>query len=385
MIPHLRLKKKIQLKRVQSLHPVSQIHHRRAPWSTVGRRQSTLPHRCRAAVFLLSQLFTVLLPANQTPPLVSLSLSSLHALHHPSSLHPSWNTAGGWSFVSVTNHFSRACTSPNSSLRFISLLNFQHYLWLDLINKIDKQARSQSLLLYRRHWSDSKSHSLSWGGGGGVAGWFPWQPPWQQLHGHDCCETVDSKFAHAGNKQPLRSHCSGLGFPRVYKADPLFSLTYSLVNISTARSSAGHNNHEGCDNADKARFCRCILYIVHPLPCEDILKPIRPLLTTSAWKIIRFIDIHRTSIHILVIYILSGIQSSSFPSPFTGNLEVSTVPGVAYCWSLEKSMPAPISVIIFSIWWRKKKNMIATRRFHPCSAFASGQNHTEKQQVLHSA
>lgn len=56
---------KIQLKRVHPLHPT-------ALWSKPGRRQSTLPYGCWGAVFLLSQLFTVLLPAK---PNSSLSLS----------------------------------------------------------------------------------------------------------------------------------------------------------------------------------------------------------------------------------------------------------------------------------------------------------------------
>lgn len=67
----VRMKKKIQLKRVQSLHPVS---HRRALWSSLCRRQSTLPYGWWGAVFLLSQLFTVLLPAKPNSSL-SLSLS----------------------------------------------------------------------------------------------------------------------------------------------------------------------------------------------------------------------------------------------------------------------------------------------------------------------
>lgn len=40
-------------------------------------------------------------------------------------------------------------------------------------------------------------------------------------------------------------------------------------------------------------------------------------------------------------------------------------------------MPAPIRVMIFSIWGWKKKNVFRTWRCHPCSAFASDQNHTE--------
>lgn len=205
------MKKKIRLKRVQSLHPVSQMHHR-TMWA-----EGSPPYPTDADVLSFycpswSQLCCL---QNQTPPLVSLSLSlsSLHALHHPSSLHLSWNTAGGWSFVNVTNHFYRPRTSASSSQCFITLLIFQSHLWLDLVNKIDRQARSQSLWdvasLQTTDWLREPLPLLRGGGGWGwVGGRFPWQPPWQQLHGHDCCETVDSKFAHAGNKQPLLSQLS---------------------------------------------------------------------------------------------------------------------------------------------------------------------------------
>lgn len=96
----LRVEKKIQLKWVQSLHPVSQGHHRRI-WA-----EGSPPYPTDAEVlsFYCPSCSQICLQI-QTPPLVSLSLSSLHALHHPSSLHLSWNTAGGWSFVNVTNRF----------------------------------------------------------------------------------------------------------------------------------------------------------------------------------------------------------------------------------------------------------------------------------------
>lgn len=242
------MKKKIRLKRVQSLHPVSQMHHR-TMWA-----EGSPPYPTDADVLSFycpswSQLCCL---QNQTPPLVSLSLSSLHALHHPSSLHLSWNTAGGWSFVNVTNHFYRPRTSASSSQCFITLLIFQSHLWLDLVNKIDRQARSQSLWdvasLQTTDWLREPLPLLRGGGGGGG------------LEADSLDSLPDSSFMGTTAVrlwiQSLRtletsSHFF-LSFPQVSKANPLIPWhTYTLVNISTARSSAGHNNHRGCDKADK--------------------------------------------------------------------------------------------------------------------------------------
>lgn len=76
------------------------------------------------------------------PGSLSLSLCSLHALHHPSSLHLSWTTAGGWSFVSVTNCLCyRPCIPPYWTVFYQPSLSLTG---LDE-QKGSNQARSQSV------------------------------------------------------------------------------------------------------------------------------------------------------------------------------------------------------------------------------------------------
>lgn len=285
------MKKKIRLKRVQSLHPVSQMHHR-TMWA-----EGSPPYPTDADVLSFycpswSQLCCL---QNQTPPLVSLSLSSLHALHHPSSLHLSWNTAGGWSFVNVTNQFYRPRTSASSSQCFITLLIFQSHLWLDLVNKIDRQARSQSL------WDVASLQTTDWlreplpllrGGGVGV-GWRPipltaslTAASWARLL-WDCGFKVCARW-----KQAATSFSAFLKSPKPIRSSPdihtHWLIFQQLAPVQGIIITGGAIR--------QTSFCR------------RILKPsIQPLLTISAWKIVCFIYIHRKSIHILVIYILFGI------------------------------------------------------------------------------
>lgn len=157
------MKRKVQLF-LLSLHPVSQIQQLTVLRSIRGWRMNAevLSFYCPS----YSQFCCL---QTQTPPWLSLSLSlcSLHALHHPSSLHLSWNTAGGWSFVSVTNRLCyRPCIPPYWTVFYQPSLSVTA---LDE-QKGSNQARSQSVwnvaALQAKHWTASQSHSLSWGGGG---------------------------------------------------------------------------------------------------------------------------------------------------------------------------------------------------------------------------
>lgn len=243
-------KKKVQLF-LFSLHPASQIHQQR--WGPFGAEGSP-PYPLHAEVpsFYCPSYSQFCCLQTQTPPWLSLSLSlcSLHALHHPSSLHRSWNTAGGWSFVGVTNRLCyRPCTPPYLTVFYQPSLSVTG---LDE-QKGSNQARSQSVwnvaALQAKHWTDSESHSLSW-----VcvcvrvfAARFPWQPP--------CDSSFTGTTAVRLWIQSLCTLETSIHFlPAAFlksTKQPAHPLTYTPVNISTARSSAGHNNRAAWDKADK--------------------------------------------------------------------------------------------------------------------------------------
>lgn len=126
---------------------------------------------------------------NQTPPLVSLSLSPhcMLFITPPPSIFPETLQVAGPLSVSLTISIDLA--PPLTPACVLSVFYFP------TLDEQNRYSGKEPIALRRCFSTDDigltqrATPSL-----GGVAGWFPWQ----QLHGHDCCETVDSKFVHAG-------------------------------------------------------------------------------------------------------------------------------------------------------------------------------------------